>query len=141
MSRLYSSGQYEGAYAPHRLGNWEVPDTAKVGGGQKGHTCGHMRTSGLPPLPRLPHLQAAAAARPGAGPRTNPTPIADARGHLLPGVAKRPGAFVRQLPPYAAAPPRWPAPLPTLTASRAATMGYKGVPTHYLRKDTNPSLG
>ena len=64
-------------------------------------------------------------------------PIVDDRGHLL--VPKRPAAFVRDLPAWAASPPRWPAPSPALRAARAATMGYKGVQTSYLPRDTSPA--
>lgn len=31
MSRILNASQYDKAYSPHKLGNWEQPDKSKVG--------------------------------------------------------------------------------------------------------------
>lgn len=30
MSKLFSASQYDAAYKPHKLGNWQVPDETKA---------------------------------------------------------------------------------------------------------------
>jgi hypothetical protein len=82
MSRNYSASQFDKEFAPHRLGNWEVPDVQKR---QKTSTA----TS-----PTCKTVDG----------RT--IPIVDERGHLL--GKKRDAAFDRQPPVYAQSAPRWP---------------------------------
>ncbi|KAI8467986.1 MAG: hypothetical protein J3K34DRAFT_523276 [Monoraphidium minutum] len=117
MSRIYSAGQYELDYLPHRLGNWMPPDGAKQCATTSPGRFGTLR------------------ARP-RGTRTQF--VADARGHLLPGVPKVNNAFAGAGAhcPGAGAPPRWPAPSPALAAAPASTMGYKGITTAYLPTST-----
>ena len=99
MSANLACGQYEDAYRARRLGNWEV----------------------VPPS-KAPRRSKAPAPTRGAA----TTFIADARGHLLPGVPKVSNAFEPTLRPGEASPPRWPSATVTLRAAAAATIGAKG---------------
>jgi hypothetical protein len=86
----YAASQYERSFLPHRLGNWEVPDSCKLEGTSQKNR--FDRTS----------------------PRTSSTTlIASTNGHLDPN-HRRPGvtAFTTtnelQRPIYAVSKPRWP---------------------------------
>lgn len=61
--------------------------------------------------------------------------IVDANGHLLPGVPKVNNAFAPPNDPSKhPSVPRWPQHNATIATGGAATMGYKGVETAYLRR-------
>ncbi|PSC73124.1 flagellar associated [Micractinium conductrix] len=111
MSRVYSASQYEKAYSPARLGNWEA----------------------------VPQEKKAQAACPGNTPKVEKTAdgrtitIVDEKGHIVRG-SKKPAAFAAA--PPVPAPPRWPQPNPTFKGTSVATMGYKGIQTDYLPSST-----
>ncbi|KIY97175.1 flagellar associated protein, partial [Monoraphidium neglectum] len=115
MSRIYSAGQYQQTYLPHRLNNWMAPDNGKQ----------HATTA--------PGRYGTLRAKP-PGSRTQF--IVDKRGHLLPGVPKANTAFSSGAEALGGVPPRWPSPSPALLAAPAATMGYKGIQTDYLPSST-----
>ncbi|WIA32216.1 hypothetical protein OEZ86_003065 [Tetradesmus obliquus] len=110
MSRIYSAGQYEHSYLPHRLGNWQVWDSEK-----------------------LQHSTSAKAGQ--TQQRQDKSFLVDDRGHLLPGVKKVNNSFRTRLSPSDSAPCRWPKPSPVVGSPPAATMGYKGIATSYLPRN------
>ena len=112
--RRPAASQYDSAFAPHRLGNWEVPSK-----GEKGVSEGA--------------LQGTLRGRTG---RTQF--VADDNGHLKKGVGKKMTSFNPSLSSqaYMSSSARWPTANPTIRVGSKATMGYKGIVTSYLPSST-----